>query len=200
MEVTMVFTLGVLVLRLGLLAAGVLFCWFGYRLFSQTSSHGAAELSIRDTLKLNFQHVGPGVFFSLFGASILIYSIHSPPKLDAMLEDGFRRVGTASSSADPPVPNKVVIAGARSDQPGLDDRARLLQVGNQIAFLNRLAAAGEVPQDDRTDLPRLAREIKLSLMRSIWTESWGDYVTFSDWARGTSSVAPPAEASKLFNQ
>lgn len=34
-------------------ALGVLFCWFGYRLLAQTNSHGAADLSISGTLKLN---------------------------------------------------------------------------------------------------------------------------------------------------
>ena len=44
-DVTTVFALGVIVLRFGLLVAGVLFCWFGYRLFAQISSHGSAEFS-----------------------------------------------------------------------------------------------------------------------------------------------------------
>jgi len=31
-ELALTFSLGVLILRFGLLLAGVLFCWFGYRL------------------------------------------------------------------------------------------------------------------------------------------------------------------------
>lgn len=198
MEVTMVFAIGVLIVRLGLLVAGVLFCWFGYRLFAQISSHGNAEITVKDMIKLNLQHVGPGLFFSLFGAAILVYSIYRAPILDA------RTVGN-SSHADatmslPSGQSSITIAGAKSDTQILDDRARLEQVREQIGFINRLDSTGKLQPDDQLDLARLTREIKLSLMRSIWSASWGDRAEFEAWARGSTTGVPNEEARKFYER
>lgn len=186
MEVTMVFALGVLAVRVGMLVAGVLFCWFGYRLFAQTNSHGGAEISVKDALKLNIHHVGPGVFFSLFGAAILVYSIHKAPTLEVHETPGSIK--------------KTAIAGVQSDTQILNDNARLLQVREQIAFINRLAASGAVSSSDQVDLARLTRGVKLSLMRSLWSVSWGDYAEFEAWAFDPESRVPNAAAREIFER
>ncbi len=198
MEVTMVFALGVLILRLGVLVAGVLFCWFGYRLFSQTSAHGNADISVKDMLKINLQHVGPGVFFSLFGAAILIFSVYKPPVLNAQEVGISKRVN--DKNAVPAVQGAVTIAGARSGTQILDDNARLNQVREQIGFINRLDLSGKASPDDQLDTARLVREIKLSLMRSVWRESWGDTVKFEGWARNSTSDVPNTEARNYFER
>jgi hypothetical protein len=197
MEVTMVFALGVLAVRVGMLVAGILFCWLGYRLFAQTNSHSGAEISVKDTLKLNLYHVGPGVFFSLFGAAILVYSIHKAPALDVRGPD-VSVSGTPQSTST--ATRSITIAGVQSDSQILDDNARLLQIQEQIAFINRLAASGAVPSNDQVDLARLTRDIKLSLMRSLWSVSWGDYAEFEAWTLDPASRAPNAVARKIFER
>lgn len=196
MEVTMVFAIGVLAVRIGMLVAGVLFCWFGYRLFAQTSSHGNAEVSVKDTLKLNFQHVGPGVFFSLFGAAILVYNIHKAPVFEA--SDLVVNPTTAQPGLVPAVKSSTSIAGARPDSPILDDNASLLQAREQIAFINRLTSSGAVTPSDQVDFARLTRGIKLSLMRPIWRTSWGEYVEFEAWALDPGSRVPNEAAREIF--
>lgn len=198
MEITMVFALGVVAVRVGMLVAGVLFCWFGYRLFAQTKSHGSAEISVKDELKLNIQQVGPGVFFSLFGAAILVYNIHKAPTLDI---DG-KGIGIGMPSGPTRVvPQSIHISGVQpSDTQILNDKARLLQLQEQIAFTNRLAASGAVSSSDQIDLARLTRDIKLSLMRSLWSASWGDYAEFEAWALDPASPAPNADALKIFER
>jgi hypothetical protein len=199
MDVTMVFALGVIVLRFGLLVAGVLFCWFGYRLFAQTSSHGSAEFSLKETIKINFQHVGPGVFFSLFGTAILVYGILNPPVLDQRTVESYSKMsGEANAGAATSSDSSVTIAGLKTDGQILNDRARVLQVQQQIGFINRIDDAGKVHADDQVDLSRHTRDIKLALMQSIWSESWGDRVAFEKWTRDTASGTPNEDARQLF--
>ena len=198
MELTLVFTLGVLMLRFGVLVAGVLFCWFGYRLFAQTSAQGNADISVKDMIKINLQQVGPGVFFSLFGAAILVFSIYKPPVLTAQEVDWMQRVSGAQSA--PSVQSNVTIAGARSGTKILDDRADLNQVREQIGFMNRLDASGKVHPDDQLDVARLVRETKLTLMRSVWSDAWGDQAQFVAWARNPALDAPNAEARIFYER
>lgn len=187
------------ILRFGLLIAGVLFCWFGYRLFAQTSSHGSAEISLKDAIKINFQHVGPGVFFSLFGTAILVYGILNPPVLDQRTVESYSKMsGGPKAGATTTSDSSVTIAGLKTDAIVLNDRAHLLQVQQQIGFINRIDGAGKVNADDRVDLSRYTRDIKLGLMQSVWSESWGDRVAFEKWARDSSSGTPNEDARQFF--
>ncbi len=198
-DVTTVFALGVIVLRFGLLVAGVLFCWFGYRLFAQISSHGSAEFSLKETIKINFQHVGPGVFFSLFGTAILVYGILNPPVLDQRTVESYSKIsGTTNGDTTTTSDSSVTIAGLKTDAQVLNDRARILQVQQQIGFINRIDGAGKVDADDQIDLSRHARDIKLALMQSVWSESWGDRITFEKWTRDTASGTPNEDARQFF--
>jgi len=198
MELKMVFVLGVLLLRLGVLVAGVLFCWFGYRLFALTKAQGSADISIKDMIKVNLQHVGPGVFFSLFGAAILVFSLYKPPVLasqDIALMQGAGAQDTAST-----VQSTLTIAGVRPGANILDDRALMNQVREQMGFLNRLEAGGKVHPGDQVDTARLVRETKLTLMRAVWNEAWGDQAAFASWARNQSSDTPNSAARDFYER
>ncbi len=198
MEVTMVFALGVLAVRVGMLVSGVLFCWFGYRLFAQTTTVGHAEISVKDLLKLNLHHVGPGVFFSLFGAAILVYSIHKAPMLE--IHDQVPGAPSATPAAEQATTRNTFIAGIRpEDTRALDDKARQLQIREQIAFTNRLAETGTLSDSDQVDLARLTRDIKLSLMQMTWKASWGDYAEFEAWALDPGSRTPNAAARAVYD-
>jgi hypothetical protein len=198
MEVTMVFALGVLAVRVGMLVSGVLFCWFGYRLFAQATTVGHAEISVKDLLKLNLHHVGPGVFFSLFGAAILVYGIHKAPTLET--HDQVPGTPTATGITEQTATRDIFIAGMKSEGArSLDDKARQLQIREQIAFTNRVAEAGTLSAGDQVDLARLTRDIKLSLMQMSWNASWGDYAEFEAWALDPSSRTPNAAARAVFD-
>lgn len=196
MDITMGFILGVFAFRLGMLVAGVLFCWFGYRLFAQTNPLGRAEISVKDAFTLNLHHVGPGVFFSLFGAAILIYNIHEAPTLNTAQSFNVA-VPTIPTSA---TTKSIVIAGSVPDTHVLNDRAQLIEATAQIAFINRLAESGTVSASDQNDLSRISREIKLSLMRPLWTSSWGDYIEFESWARDPNVGSPNVDARRIFER
>jgi hypothetical protein len=89
----------------------------------------------------------------------------------------------------------------QSDPRILNDNARLLQLREQIAFINQLAATGAVSAGDRVDLARLTRDIKLSLMRSMWNNDvWGDYAEFEAWTLDPESRVPDPEARDFFER
>jgi hypothetical protein len=214
-ELPLVFTLGVLILRLGLLLAGVLFCWLGYRLFAHAQTPGGAELSFKDVFKLNLYQVGPGIFFSLFGAAILVYSIHKPPSLDlrdVLHETGAARLPAApaaatggpagSSAAASPAAGQrtVVIAGVRGAPADAVDPAALSRAAQQVAFVNRLDASGAVAAQDRKDVARMSRQIRLAIMRSVWQADWGDPAEFEAWERDPGAREPNPKALAFFER
>lgn len=202
MSLPLAFAFGVLMLRLGILAAGTLFCWFGYRLFAGTShASGVAEISVKDYFTLNLYKVGPGVFFSAFGAAILIYSISKPATLElresvlAGLDNAATEARGGKNSQD--MCGSLVIGGLRDASAGITDKATLLRISNQVAFMNRLAAAGDVAPEDRKDVDRMTKQIRLSLMKSVWRPEWGDAAEFELWTRDPSGKKPN-EAAKTF--
>jgi len=201
-ELALTFSLGVLILRFGLLLAGVLFCWFGYRLFSRARAPGGAEISYKDVFKVNLYQIGPGVFFSLFGAAILIYSIHKPPSLDLrdILQAGSEAPATATVAAPGAVQRSVAIAGARNAPASAVDPAELSRASNQVAFVNRIDASGAVAAQDRKDIERMSRQIRLSIMRGVWQPAWGDPADFEAWVRDPGGHVPNAAALAFFDR
>ena len=64
--------------RLIVVGAGALAIWLGYRLFDRVvSDKGAFEGKIGEW-QIKLQRVAPGVFFALFGASILVVALGFP--------------------------------------------------------------------------------------------------------------------------
>lgn len=186
---TQTFAVGVLLLRLIIVLAAILFCYLGYRLFAQVSSVSNAELSVGEHFRANFVHVGPGVFFSLFGAAILIYALLNPQQL-----------ALAPAARPPSSGPGVVVSGATAEDAAMADAATLLRAGQQIAFLNRIDPGGSIAPQDVADIDRLSRMIRFSVMQSVWQPAWGDRAEFEQWLRDPGSMAPNAEARAFFER
>lgn len=54
--------------------------YWGYKLFSITTSEAGKLIAQRGEWKFQLSQVGPGVFFALFGASILVYALSAAPR------------------------------------------------------------------------------------------------------------------------
>jgi len=67
---------------LNVLLAAAFFGWLGYRLFSNVSTLSSAEIGVGERFRAIFVQVGPGVFSSLFGAIIQVYSLVHPAVLE----------------------------------------------------------------------------------------------------------------------
>jgi hypothetical protein len=200
MDLSGIFAIGVLINRLAAIGAASFCLWLGFRLFASAQRPSGAELSYRDLFKINLYQVGPGVFFCMAGAAVLLSGVYNPPTLsESQTRAAQPRVPAADAGAAEPAPTQVVLTGvAPSAQL---DRAEQVRAQQQITFLNRALSEDSALHDaSREDVSILAREIKLSLMQRVWDAAWGEFAAFREWAREPStSSAPNARAAKIFS-
>jgi len=165
---------------LGVLIGGVLI-YFGYRLFLSLGSKrgrdgGAGDFSFAGT-KIKLSKVGPGVFFALFGAGLIVFSLVKPVSLTVS-----PRAAKSTSAPKPGViaASEFKFVGAVSVPETEEDRARMrAETQHDIIALNR-ALEGSIAAS-RPDLERAVSKAKLALMEPLWAEDWGDIADFRDW-------------------
>jgi hypothetical protein len=75
--------LSITIFHLTILAGGILSIYLGYRLFILAAGAKASDGAFRfkDWAEIKLTKVAPGVFFALFGAAILIYSVSRPEQI-----------------------------------------------------------------------------------------------------------------------
>jgi hypothetical protein len=202
----MVFAVGVLLMRLLQIGAGVLLCVLGYRLFSRVpTAESGADISVATQFKLNFTKIGPGVFFALFGAAVLVQALANPLRLErqAPAVQPVAPAASAASSAQAATGGeRLMITGATSTvvvaaTAQLDEAvlARHLRFANGLPDLLK---AG-LPMDRRVQFENSQRELKLALMRAGWQSGWGDRAAFEAWVLDRRAPAPSPDARALWD-
>ena len=174
---------------LGVVIGGLLI-YFGYRLFldlrgKRGREGGSGDFTLAGGNKLKLSKVGPGVFFALFGAGLIVYSLTRSVSLTT--------TGPAASAAGKESAAGTVATvkfmGATSVPETDEERVRRrTETQAHIAALNRsLERAGAA---ERAELERAVTQAKVALMEPLWAEDWGDLADFREWLekRGT----PPA--------
>jgi len=167
--------------RLIAVLAGAVAIYLGFRLFLAVpgaDQDGRAELSFAKDSRIVLTRIGPGVFFALFGAAIIVSSYYFAVRIEDP-QSAYAGFGTTgATTAAPPV------AASRVD-------AELAR--DALAFLTerqRAAAEG----DDAAWNVRGYREAKLAILSAFWAEDWGDPREFRFWLRDdpTARVSRPA--------
>jgi hypothetical protein len=202
----MVFAVGVLLMRLLQIGAGVLLCVLGYRLFARVpAADSSADISVATQFKLNFTKIGPGVFFALFGAVVLVQALANPLRLERQAAAGQAAApaATAASSAQAAAGGeRLMITGATPAaaiaSPLPIDEAALVQHLRFANGLPELLKPG-LPMDRRVAFENSQRELKLALMRSGWQPQWGDRAAFEAWILDRRSPAPSPQARTLWD-
>jgi hypothetical protein len=64
--------------RLIIVAAAFVSIWLGYKLFALVISNEGSFEGELGQWKVKMQRIAPGVFFALFGASVLMFALYSP--------------------------------------------------------------------------------------------------------------------------
>ena len=113
---------------------------------------------------------------------------------------GSEAPATATVAAPGAVQRSVAIAGARNAPASAVDPAELSRASNQVAFVNRIDASGAVAAQDRKDIERMSRQIRLSIMRGVWQAAWGDPADFEAWVRDPGGHVPNAAALTFFDR
>ncbi|MET4698926.1 hypothetical protein ABIE65_001948 [Constrictibacter sp. MBR-5] len=192
--------------RLVVVGGACIAIWCGYRLFLAMPSRerGAGKLELPGGVSIHVSRVGPGVFFTLFGAAILGLSLH---------------YGIAYSGPQGPFPesangNGERVAAARGVSysgigagsvpttaagPPIADPARVAAMQVAAERLARAAGALDPALDafTRGDIERALRTARVELLLSVWNErDWGPADAFRLWlAQGEPEPPPPAVAA-----
>jgi len=174
---------------LGVLIGGVLI-YFGYRLFLSLAGKigresGSGSFSFTGGNKIKLSRVGPGVFFALFGAGLIVFSLVKPVSLTVS-----PRAVKSTSGSKPGIiaASEYKFVGAVSIPETDADRARMRSETRQdVIALNRALDAAGGPE-----LERAVSRAKLALMEPLWADDWGEPADFRDWLDKRGS--PPANS------
>ena len=182
---------------------GGLSIFLGYRLFiklpEQKDSSG--KVILPGDISIFFSRVGPGVFFSLFGAAVVVVSLQHGLELDLA-----NKSSVTAESTEKTANLKVrYMGGADELDPAKRDALRA-EARRTIAELNKLPTmlAANVPASRRTDVAQAVRDSKLALIGMVWGADWGDFSKFRNWVNdGETDPVPPGfspEAVKTYRQ
>jgi hypothetical protein len=175
---------------LGVLIGGVLI-YFGYRLFlslggKRGHESGSGAFSFAGGNKIKLSKVGPGVFFALFGAGLIVFSLVKPVSLTVSPKAA---KATSAPKSGVVAASEFKFVGAVSVPETEEERARMrVEVQQDTMALNR-ALDGADPAG-RRELERAVSRAKFALMEPLWAEDWGDIANFRDWLDKGGS--PPA--------
>lgn len=183
---------------------GGLSIFLGYRLFiklpDQKDSSG--KVILPGDISIFFSRVGPGVFFSLFGAAVVVVSLQHGLELDLA-----NKSNVTAESTEKTANLKVRYMGGGDGEldPAKRDALRA-EARRTIAELNKLPTmlAANVPASRRTDVAQAVRDSRLALIGMVWDADWGDFSKFRNWVNdGETDPVPPGfspEAVKIYRQ
>ena len=191
--------------RLFIVAAGAGAIYLGYRLFlaMPNRDRSSGKLELPGGVSIFLSRVGPGVFFSLFGATVIAMAL----QFGVSFSDRSKPVGgltaadvAAVESGTVPMKRKTVFSGlVEAPAAGGDARSSETdRVGAAVTIrnLNRTLPALKdgLPSGQRLDIVQAVRDAKLRMMRAVWHEpSWGSYTRFIAWLDKGEPDPPPAE-------
>jgi hypothetical protein len=177
--------------RFASVAVGAMCIYLGYRLFISLPElpTGDGSLSLPGKTGLTLWRVGPGVFFSLFGAAIVVASLRSPLTYER---------------SDQPTSHTVkVSAAAMASAPAMTSESRRDAVETSIGDLNAVPRLLDVKVSDaeRGDVRRAIDEAKIALLHGAWAAEWGDWEAFRRWTVTRGDPPPLAkEAVRIFEK
>jgi hypothetical protein len=165
---------------------GGLCAYLGYRLFlhipHQRDSEG--KINLPGGISIFVTRVGPGVFFALFGAGIVAFSLYQgviyfrerPADAGAAQREG------ESSRTEIELFGGVSQRASSGETRRLDDER--LNLRSEIEFLNTLPSwvRTNLNDEQRRSLRRRIVSTKLALMKTVWGPDWGDQERFRLWA------------------
>lgn len=190
---------------------GGFFAWLGYRLFLDVTSKqtSSGEFKLPSGIAVHLTRVGPGIFFALFGAAVVCYSLYSRVSIDRtqtsthkargsiVSNDGQRQVTEpADNSGEEKVTKKFVGLTAQNESSPADLLRERNVRRNYIRFLNALGAHLEAREDisELRDYKVILPQVKLLVMENVWDDKdWGSWLAFQDWVN---SGATEKEMSK----
>ena len=187
--------------RLCAVVIGGIAIYLGYRLFLKVPERhdSAGKLVLPWDVSVVLSRVGPGIFFALFGASVVGASFFKGMEWDD--------VSRVMASKPPQAVGAVVLkehsvtvsgAGATPESPSnFTETRRLLR--RDIAILNAVPGMlrANLSNADRDDIKQGVRRIRFALMRAVWDSGeWGPMAEFEQWMSNDEPDPPPASVAQ----
>jgi hypothetical protein len=142
--------------------------FLGYRLFLKIPDYRDAQGEVKlpaMNMSVTFSRVGPGVFFAIFGAAVLLASYLHPitvePQVQSSTTTGIEAKSGKFEGASP----------TRNEQ----EPSRTFVVAGTIRSLNGMVSTSR-PENEKDTI----RNAKLVLMDLSWDPSWGDAAVFKE--------------------
>ncbi|MCP4318034.1 MAG: hypothetical protein GY789_18935 [Hyphomicrobiales bacterium] len=175
------------------IGVGLMAVFLGYRLFIELPlrREGESKLDLPGGVSIMLSRIGPGIFFALFGAGMIIYSIMKPIEITDIAE----QVATAEGATT--VKRSRTLTGLGQQEAGsvVKTTAATIDRTSVIVRLNRIAIEAKANKSgsDLLDITIAIREAKLALVREVWEPQWGDYDQFHRWVTEQFEQNPPPE-------
>ncbi|MBU0944554.1 MAG: hypothetical protein KJ804_18245 [Proteobacteria bacterium] len=170
---------------------GCYLIYLGYRLFLaipvQENSEG--KFTLPGGTSIHLTRVGPGIFFSLFGTAVLVFSLISPVDY----KEDIKTDGAGN------IEKSVSYLGAEpQEDTGLVSSADLIERSSlqmDLIVLNHVVAQlrDNLSEDELFDIRQAVPRIKLAVMKSVWDKQWGDFQEFKKWLDHGGDVENPPE-------
>jgi hypothetical protein len=184
--------------RILVVGIGGLAVWFGFLLF-RLIPHGndaSGHIVFPGGIKVYVSRVGPGVFFCLFGATVVGLSLTYPVSFERTDIAGPTSVSQVRSTGF----GGVTAAGQLDDEALMLSR---LRVRKEIGYLNHLIATVRptLTPSEQQAFDVNIRQTKEDLIAGVWGKWEGNPAVLRDWTLAGAKRPPPTEvaaAAELF--
>jgi hypothetical protein len=184
--------------RIVAVIVGCIAIYLGYRLFLKVpeQTNSAGKVTLPWDISVVLSRVGPGVFFALFGATVVGLSFAKPvqyneQELATLTQPHLPNTGSIEQTSITRTLSGAGAGLAAGDTAARErDRAELRK---EMAVLNTLPnyLKPDLPAQDRSLLERALPRIKFKLIQAVWTDAWGDQERFKAWSN-SAAEPPPA--------
>ena len=173
--------------RLAAVILSGLSVYYGYRLFLEAPNLNELEgkFEVKEKISIYLTKAGPGVFFALFGASVLAFSLHKP--IEYKYKNQSESISYSGLTSSIQQAGRIPLQ-ASNEEKLIQDRIRLR---SSIVFLNSLPSRLETERSDENR--RELTSTKLRLMKTVWGSDWGDFEEFEVWAESGATNPVPQE-------
>jgi hypothetical protein len=172
--------------RILVVLIGGLCAYLGYRLFLHIphQNDGEGKVKLPGGISIFFTRVGPGVFFALFGAGVVAFSLYQGVVYfrEKPSDTGTQKKEGEVSRSDIEYYGGMTQRDSRSEAKNLEEERFRLRLN--VEFLNTLPSLLRTNLDgaQRQELTRRITNTKLALMKTVWGPDWDNFEEFTAWA------------------
>jgi hypothetical protein len=173
--------------RILVVVIGALAIFLGYKLFAIIATADGAAKAEAAGVSIYLTNIGPGVFFALFGAVLIGYSVAHPTSYERVVRQGDSVTQESyRSMMEPRATAGATAAATRAPIPCETLVRALAEMAGE--------AAAKTPPQPRREMA--LREARVCLMARSWNDAWGRREQFEDWVYNFAEGEPPPPAIK----